>query len=190
MAVVPEYHLSDLVSAGIKTNGLNLLQGRYASKKHRFRQTKKTARIMRVLAIVWLALLLAYPVVSYLILSQRVNAVQTQIAAIYHREFPNATSVVAPKLRMEEKLHQVTSQLGSNKFLLLSGYVGKGVQATPAVNLKRMQFQNNRLTLEVSAPSAADFSAFTQYLSNQGLSVKQQNANISGARVSAIVEVE
>lgn len=190
VAVVPVYDVADLACDVMNDKGPNLLQGRYAPKKSRFKKSKKTAAIVGVLAAAWLVLLLAYPIVSYLMLHQRVNAVQAQIAAIYHREFPNASSVVAPKLRMEEKLHQVTSQLGSNKFLLLSGYVGKGMQAAPGITLKRLQFQGNRLTLEVSADSVAGFSAFTAYLSGQGLAVKQQNANITGARVNAIVEVE
>lgn len=185
-----DYHVTDVARELAYDRGPNLLQGRYAPKKNRFKKTKKTAALIGVLAVVWLVLLLAYPVVSYMILQQRVNAIQTQIAAIYHRQFPNASSVVAPKLRMEEKLHQATSQLGSNKFLLLSGYVGKGMQAAQGVTLKRLQFQGNRLTLEVSADSVAGFSAFTSYLSGQGLAVKQQNANIAGARVNAIVEVE
>lgn len=185
-----DYHVAELAHELVYDKGPNLLQGRYAPKKNRFKKTKKSAALIGALAAVWLVLLLAYPVVSYFILQQRVNAIQTQIAAIYHRQFPNASSVVAPKLRMEEKLHQITSQLGSNKFLLLSAYVGKGMQAAQGVTLKRLQFQGNRLTLEVSADSVAGFSAFTAYLSGQGLSVKQQNANIAGTRVSAIVEVE
>lgn len=169
---------------------MNLLQGRYAVKKSRVGQTKKIYRIAVMLAVAWLGLLLLYPLISYFILKTKVSTINSQIATIYHHAFPNATSVVAPKMRMEEKLHQVTSQLGSNKFLLLAGYVGKGMLAAPTVTLKRLQFQNNHLSLEVSANSVADFSSFIAYLQQQGLNVKQENANVAGTRVTAIVEVE
>jgi hypothetical protein len=46
------------------------------------------------------------------------------------------------------------------------------------------------MTLELTAQSSEDFSAFTDFLSQNSLSVKQQNANLAGTRVNASVVVE
>ncbi len=188
--IISDEMLSDVARNTAKLPAFNLLQGQYAVKKSRLRHTKKISQVTAALGVVFVGLLLSYPIFSYMILKSRASTINSQIAAIYHREFPNAASVVAPKRRMEEKLHQVTSQLDSNKFLLLMGYVGKSMQSAPSLHLKRLQYQGSRLSLEVSANSAADFSAFTRYLQEQGLKVKQENANVTGDRVTAIVDVE
>src|SRR4029079_10299250 len=112
--LAPEDFYSDLARTASAKTSLNLLQGAYAVKKSRLRQTGKFWKLIPYFAAAWIGLLFLYPAVSYFILKQRVTQTETQIAAIYKREFPQASSLVAPKLRMEEKLHQVTSQLGEN----------------------------------------------------------------------------
>jgi general secretion pathway protein L len=187
----PQRLIADLARNAAHAPALNLLQGTHAVRKSRFPQMKKMTRALAVLAMVWISLLFIYPTVSYFILSQRINSVDAQIAQLYKRNFPQSGSIVAPKLRMEEKLQKLTSQIGENRFLLLLGYTGKGMQeASAGITLKRIDFQNNQLTLELTAQSSENFSAFTDYLNQQGLNVKQQNANLAGTRVNATVVIE
>lgn len=183
-------YFADLTVSLGEYPAVNLLQGKYAAKKSRLPRVKKIGQLALIFSVVWAGLLFLYPAVSYFILKSRLASINDQIAVIYHREFPNAANVVAPKMRMEEKLHAVTSSLGSNRFLWLTSLVGKSMLSAPSLHLKRMQFQQNRLTLEVNASSVADFTAFTSYLQHEGLKVKQQNANLADARVTAVVEVE
>ena len=186
-----ERMISDLALNMAHPPAFNLLQGDYAAKKSRFPQMKKLTQAVSYLAIAWIFLLFLYPTISYFILNHRVSSIDGQIEQIYKRNFPQSSSLVAPKLRMEEKLQKLNAQIGENRFLLLLGYVGKAMlEASSGVTLKRMDFQNNQLTLELTAQSSDDFSAFTDYLTQQGLSVKQQNANLVGARVNATVVVD
>lgn len=174
----------------VKAPLINLLQGAYAVKKSKLPQLGKVWTLVSYLAVAWAALLFFYPTISYFFLSHKLHAIDEQIVDIYKRNFPQATSLVAPKLRMEEKLQKLNAQIGENRFLLLVGYVGKGMQETQSIKLKRLDFQNNILTLELTAGSSDDFSAFTDFLTRQGLSVKQQNANLTDTRVSATLQVE
>src|SRR3990167_3804199 len=139
---------------------------------------------------IWLVLMFLYPVVSFAILDQRTRDVKTQITAIYKRQFPNSSSVVAPKERMQQKLNKLNSDLGDNHLLLMMANVGKGLSQSSGVTLKRMDFQNNVMTLEISAASSDIFSSFTDALAQQGLHVKQQNATLNGTRVNATLEIE
>ncbi len=172
------------------TQSFNLLQGNYALKKPKFPPLKKLWKVTSYLAIAWVVLLFLYPLISYFILSHRVSAIDAQIATIYKRHFPESRSVIAPKLRMEEKLNRLNAQLGANKAFTLLAYLGKGISATPSIVLKRLDFQNNQLTLELTAANSEDFSTFTDYLAQQGLNVKQQNADLNGAHVNATLVIE
>lgn len=182
--------IADLARYAIQTPYINLLQGRYAVKKAKFPQMNKLWQVTAYLAAAWIGLLFLYPLVSYLILSHRMNNIDNQIAQIYKRHFPQSTSIVAPKLRMQEKLQKLDATISENRLLLLMGYIGKGMHATPSIKLKRMEFQNNQLTLDLMAANSDDFSAFTDYLTQQGLNVKQQNANLSDSHINATIVIE
>lgn len=168
----------------------NLLQGQYASKKSKFPRRDKLWKVTLGFAVTWICLLFSYPAISYFILKQRVNQINAQIAQIYTRHFPQSTSMVAPTVRIQEKLEKLNAQMGQNHLLLLLGYIGKGMQATEGIKIKRIDYQNNQLTVELNATSSEDFSAFTNFLTNSGLSVRQQSANLTGSRVNATLLVE
>ncbi|HTM63464.1 MAG TPA: type II secretion system protein GspL [Gammaproteobacteria bacterium] len=170
---------------------VNLLQGDFQNKKSRA-MPKMTSLVKTAayLGVVLIALLFLYPVVSFIILDQRAKDIKLQIAEIYKRQFPNSTSVVAPKDRMQQKLNKLNSGVSDNRFLMLTANIGKGLSQSSGVTLKRMDYQNNQVTLEISAVSSNAFSGFTDALSQQGLQVKQENANLSGARVNATLEIE
>jgi len=180
----------DMADNAIQFTFINLLQGQFKTRKSRFPEMRKMWRTSIYLAIAWVVLLFLYPTISYFILEKRVSSIDAQITAIYKRHFPQAASIVAPKLRMEEKLQKLTAQAGESKLMLLINYLGKGMMDTPSINLKRLDFQNNQLTLDLTAASSEDFSKFTEFLTRQGLNVKQQSANLVGVRVNAIITVE
>lgn len=182
--------LFDLAASLPTASSLNLLQGAYAAKRQRLRETKKIARVAAGLIAGFVLLLFLNPLVSSMLLQGRVSDLNAQIAKIYYHEFPNASSVVSPKRRMEDKVHKVSSQLGSNRFLLLMSYVGKAMQEATSISIKKLQYQQNHLSLEISAGNTADFTTFTEFLTHQSLSVKQQNAVVAGTHVNAVVEVE
>lgn len=185
-----EQFISDLAASVTRFPVLNLLQGTYASKQSRFPQKQKIWRSMMYLAIAWLALMFLYPTLSYFILRGRVNSINTEIEQIYKRNFPQSTSMVAPKLRMEGKLQKLSTDVGENRILLLLGYVGEALTVAPNIKLKRFDFQNNQLTLGLTAASSDDVSAFSDALTKQALSVKQENVNVTDAHISATLLIE
>jgi hypothetical protein len=168
---------------------INLLQGVYKSRKSRFPETRKLRKAGMMLAASLISLLILYPLVSWLILSHRASHLDIQIAEIYKRNFPQSTSIVAPRLRMEEKLKGANGG-NDNKLLILLGYLGDSMKNASGIHLKRLNFQQNKLSLELTASSSGDFSKFTEFLMQSGLKVRQENVNLLGATVSATVTVE
>jgi type II secretion system protein L len=171
-----------------KLPSINLLQGHFSVKQTQT-QIKRTKKWLIYFSFAWVFLLFLYPSVSYFILKNRVSELDTQIAEIYKRNFPQSSSIVAPKTRMQEKLQKLKAGIGENRLLTLLGHVGKGL-STSSVTLKRFDFRNNELTLELVAGSSDDLSTFTDFLTRQGLTVKQQNANLTGTRINTMLVIE
>lgn len=172
---------------------LNLLQGKYAAKQSKFPAFPKLKlgwKVAAYLAAAWVSLLFLYPAVSYGLLQYKLHSINSQIAVIYKHHFPQATAVVAPKTRMQDKLQALSTQTGENHLFLLMAYLGKGMTEATGVKLKRLDFQDSRLVVDVTAVTPEDFSTFSSYLSRQGLEVKQRNATLTNGRVSATLQVE
>lgn len=182
--------LTLLAKTVINASTLNLLQGEYKTKKTRMPEMQRLIKAATVLAASWLLLLFLYPFISYLILSSRLHQIDGEIKTIYQHHFPAASNMSAPKIRMDDKLRKLEGGAGQNRFLILLGYIGKGVASADNVKLKRLDFQNGQVSLEITAASSESFSGFTGFLASEGLDVKQQNATLSGSHVNATVQVE
>lgn len=170
---------------------VNVLQGEFQNKKARgLPQMSHLIRAAVYLGIAWAVLIFMYPIVSYALLNHRANEIKKQITVIYKRQFPSAASIVAPKERMQQKINKLSEGGSDSQLFMMMANIGKGLSVTSGVQLKRMTFQNNAMTLEISAASSDVFSMFTNALTQQGLRVKQQNANLNGTRVSATLEIE
>ncbi len=189
--VVNEYMITQnrfiaaLAEQTLTTPILNLLSGPYVNKKTNFSATKIWWQYAAYLGAGWIALLFLSPIISFFMLNHRLNNLNEAIGQIYKVHFPNASTLVAPKLRMDEKLQKLTGQIGENRVLVLLGYVGKSLKLSPNVDIKRMDFRNNQLTLDVSAASSDAITSFSDYLTAAGITVKQQNANFVGTRMNA-----
>jgi general secretion pathway protein L len=180
---------ADLAEQVVKFPFINLLQGSYKTKKAKYPHTRKIWNAILYLAIAWVFLLFLYPTVSYFILKQRLNDIDLQIARIYKHNFPQSSSIVAPKLRIEEKLQKLSAHSGENKLLFFLSFLGKAMLETPSIHLNRLDYQNNQLILQLTA-SSEDFSKFTEFLTRQGLRVNQQNVSLLGATMNATIIVE
>lgn len=189
-----EFCNADDINADLTKNyidaGINLLQGAYSPKKSKLPQARRLWRYAAMLIASWVAILYLYPLFSFFILQHKASELSAEIAATYQRNFPMASDMSEPKLHMQEKLQKINSELEQNKYLLILGYLGKGLEQAKGVNFKRLDYQDGRLTVELLAATSDEFSSFTDYLSQQGLSVKQQNAKLNGAHISATLVVE
>ncbi len=162
---------------------INLLQGTYAAKQSSS-LTKKMWLASGCVAASWIFLLFLNHIVSYFMLEHAVNKSDIAINAIYKKHFPAATSMVAPRERMQEKLKKV-SNADKNAILGLLGIIGNSLHQSPAIQLKQFDFREHALTLTIIAPSFDTLDLFSKSLKQQGLNVKQQSASIADTQVKA-----
>lgn len=162
---------------------INLLQGGFHPKP----QTSKTRKIWLnacYLGIILIALIFVRDLVSYIILHRQTTKIETAINKIYRANFPQATAVVAPRDRMTQKLKTLAGAASSNNFLGLISTVGKSLPQGQ-VRIVNLDFREKQMTLEISAASFENVDTFMKALTQQGLSVKQQNAAEAGDQVKA-----
>jgi general secretion pathway protein L len=163
---------------------INLLQGYYRPKRKSI-QTKKIWVATAVLSGIWFFSSLFNNLISFFILNHTKNTLEQDIKLIYYEQFPSATSVVAPRERMETALKKASATTGQNDFLMLLSFVSDSLYQSKNVKVLNLNFQQNHLYLAVSAKSFADLDLLSHELSQSGLRVKQQNAAMAGTEVKA-----
>jgi general secretion pathway protein L len=168
---------------------INLLQGAFAQKRKASDSGRKFWQINAVLAAVFVLFLFLNPIVSYLMLNAHTSQIEQEINAIYKMNFPQASAIIAPKLRMQEKLQNVKANGGESHLIQQLALVAEGIRATSDVQLKRYDYQGKQLNLEVSASSSDAISSLSDYLTQQGLRVQQQNANFVGNQINATLQI-
>lgn len=165
---------------------INLLQGNYQPKRQAS-PSKKIWLLAGYIATAWLSMLLISDIVSYIILHRDANKLESAINTIYKHNFPNASSMVAPKQRMTEKLNTLMNQNHKNRLLAWLGYIGKSINQINTIHIQQLDFRGSQLNLEISAPSFETIDNFTQSLTQQGLSVKQQNVTTTGTEAKGVL---
>lgn len=177
-----EQFLNDLQNWLEKPTHFNLLQGVY-SPKYKAAQIQKVWLVAGACALAWIFLGFSNHFLSLLILNYKKHQLESSIQHIYYKHFPQATSVVAPKERMLQKLKELNSNTARNHLLLWLAYLSKSRSQVPEIHIQNLNFQQNQMILAISAPNFELLDEFIQSLSLQGLTIKQQNASTVGSQV-------
>ena len=179
-----ENRITDFAYLSVKGPSINLLQGKYIVKKPKRVSINKALKLTASLALVWLGLMVFSPIVSYFILESRATYLDGEIKKIYGQYFKSGT-VIAPKMRMEDKLRHMADTVNKNKFLLLLAEVSEATITNQNIKIKRIDFQDNILRLELMALTSDDLTTFTDALTKSGLAVTQQGADLAGTHINA-----
>jgi type II secretion system protein L len=188
--IISENNMQSMATAIADYKSINLLQGDFFQKKSKQFAIGNLWRISAYLSAAFIALLFLNPIISNFILNNASKKINIQIADIYKRNFPNAKNIVAPKERMQDKLQKITGSLTQNHWLLLLAYLSDGVQKTKGIQIKKVDYQNSLMSVDVVADSSMHFENLMSDLASQGLTVKQQNASVTPTRVEALLTIE
>lgn len=168
---------------------INLLQGHYQVRR-KSTKTKKVWMLASILTLACLITAFTGELVSYFILKHEYNKINTAISSVYHQQFPNMTSVVAPKERFNNKLNQLQRQNNKYSFLSLLAETTEALSDMSEIHLDNLDFRNNKLTLKLTAASFDNVDHLTTNLSKQGLVVKQQNAAALDNKVNVTLVIQ
>ncbi len=167
---------------------INLLQGDYQTTQ-KATTTKKIWIAAACVALTWIGFSFFSNIGSYFILHHATATSEQQIEKIYKRNFPQASAVVAPRQRMEEKLKKLSGSANKNNFLAMLAVVGNNLPKAKGIQLLSIDYRGNQLTLSINAMSFENLDAFTSALTHQHLTVKQQNASMAGTTVKANLQI-
>lgn len=169
---------------------INLLQKDFLPKNQTSRMNRSLIYVNAGILSLGLIIFAIFPFVSAGILKHYQAQLNDKIVAIYKKNFPNASSVIAPKERMESKLRSFLNDAPKDQLLLMLAHIGEGLNQVTDAKIKRLDYQNNQVNLNITALTSEDFNKFTNTLSQNGLSVHQQNAILDGERVNANLQIE
>ena len=115
---------------------------------------------------------------------------QTAIASYYRQVFPNATSIVSPRLRINRELHRVQqNQVGSqlqHTIALLSNQIA----SAKGVKVDSLTFQNNVIRLHLQADELAPLDRLTQQWQQDGLIIKRLATNSTTQAVTLQLQIQ
>jgi len=167
---------------------INLLQGPFRPKRKTI-ESKKLWRHAGLVTLAWISIGFFSHLFSVILLHHQTAKMENSIEAIYTRNFPDASSMIAPQDRMEQKLKKLTTQASNESFLVLLANVSKAFSASHGIRLQNLDYRDKQLTLEISANTFDNLDNLTHLLQQRGLSVKQQNAEVVAARVKATLQI-
>lgn len=184
LQAVPAPDLATLAQESQTGAAINLLQGPYQPRL-KLSALKKLWRINIILLAIWLITTLGGNLLELAQLSAQQKKLQQHINAIYHRLFPQANQVIAPKLRIEQELAKLQQSDGhANKLFNALAAVGKALPSLSG-QLQSLEYAQNKLLIKLTAKDFNNLNAFSQQLKQSGFTVTEDNAISAGQQVEA-----
>jgi general secretion pathway protein L len=138
--------------------------------------------------VVWLCVMIGMNALMVHQLSKKITDLDQQIAVIYHDFFPNATTVISPKFRVEQALKtDATGHQGAFWYLL--GQLVAAMQPSSQLTIQQLHFQNQTLTVGLMSDDFASLEAFENRLKKMNLQVTQTAAASQEKKVVATLEL-
>lgn len=169
---------------------INLLQGEYKPIKKSTKKDKWRWLTSAVLLIVTASLLLFGKLISFIILNKELTHNEQAITKIYKTYFPNSVDVIAPRLRLEEKLKKISVNSQQSVLLYLLEILSAQLASDQSIQLNSFNFENNQLIITLTTNSFSDLDYFIKKCQNNHLHVKQQKAQSINSTVSASLLIQ
>lgn len=183
---LPDHALLQYLKEWLGQNAsiINLLQGPYRTT-YRSKVSKKIWTWTALLASISALFIFTSQIISLFILKEALAKTENSINVIYKHHFPQSTTVVAPRERLEAKLKKLSNETGQHNFLTLLGLISQQLTATSDIHIQQFEFHDNQLNLMITASSFANVDHFIQALTTAHLIVKQQSADLLGTVIQA-----
>lgn len=173
-----------IITSLIHSQTLNLLQDNWQNTQKNTK-SKKTWYTAISLIIIWLVLLFTSQITHVFILKKQNKQLDQSIHQIYYTYFPTAKNIVAPKLRLQEKLSHLNNDQNQNLFLSLLASIGTITAKNTDIQIEQIHFNDKILKLTLTANSFNTLDTLTNQLKETHLNIKQQNASTINHRVQA-----
>lgn len=178
----------DAIEPSAINAGINLLQGQFQRKQSSQKAAWLSLGVASSLALTLLVFVLGNAA-QYAYLRYENMTQAEQIKQLYLQAYPDAKQIVSPKWRVERELQKYQSgEAKAEVFTLLSRLYAQ-MQKQKLV-LSQLTFKDKRLRIDLAFNSFDELETFKTALTQAGLKVKQDEANKTGAKIIAKLQVE
>ena len=167
---------------------LNLLTGDYQPKSAK--DDKKLLNYAGILVGAWLFVLTVGVLFQYNSLSSQNEEASQEITALYKDLFPQATSVINPKARLERLLTQKSRTQQASKFSHMINTIAPIIQKVEGVKVKEANFNGKQLQLQVEARDFTQLDNLTQRFKTLGITYEQSGATKSGGSIQSRIIIK
>jgi general secretion pathway protein L len=186
--------LAWLIPGLLAKNAINLIQGKYHPQdkiKHLWRPWRLTA----ALVLLWLTIQVIQQGISYHNLRQQQEILNAQVVALYRKTVPEARKIVNPRVQMEQQLIALQTQHGQDSksddnFLDLLNSISVPLVRTPGFDLKRLDYQQGRLNLQIEVANLQALESLKLRLKNLEFAVEILTAVSRNNRVESRLRIE
>lgn len=148
-------------------NTINLLQGPYSRQAHWGRWLRPW-RAAAVLAGLWLLVQGIAQIHEYWSLQRDRVLLHAEMEQVFKEAMPDATRIVNPKVQLETRLRELRpSNAGSGAFFELLYRSGPPLTQFPGVTLRRLNYRDGQLDLDLEGGNPAVLDQLRQQLNQQ-----------------------
>jgi general secretion pathway protein L len=164
---------------------LNLLQGGFAPSRQ-MQEMLPGLRPAAIMLAIWLAGSLAFSAWEWWQLSSEHKNLKQEMTKVFRQAFPDAQVVVDPALQMQRLLSDLQGKSGKSgqaDALPLLGKLAPVMQAHPQIKLRGIQYDEARLTVDLSLPDFQAMETLKNAFIARGMQVETVGANSTAAGI-------
>lgn len=178
LKLLPDGPLPLLAANIVQGNPVNLLQGRFQSKR-KLNVSLAPWRYAAAFALVFLVAHLGLKTWQYFHYKSQEARVDAQIGEVYQQLMPGAPvpEAAAARRMIEARLNQLRGTGPVSGMMTTLATLGEALGQTPGVNVEALAFRNNTTDLRVLAPSVDVIDRIRQVASERGLEAKIEAAS-------------
>jgi general secretion pathway protein L len=167
----------------------NLLQGEFAQDQH-LSQVKRWWLIAAGTLAAALVVAFINIIVQLIVLHHQDNKLKDQIAALYKQVYPQATTVVAPQIRMQRTLQDLQNNQAGGGYLGLLAIAGNVLHSLSSVQINTIRYQDNKLLMELRASNFSQLDQALKLLNQAGVIASQAEGSTKDNYVTAIFTIQ
>lgn len=167
----------------------NLLQGEFAQDQH-LSQVKHWWLIAAGTLAAALVIAFINIIVQLIILHHHDTTLKTQIAAIYQQVYPQATTVVAPQIRMQRTLKDLQNNQAGGGYLGLLAVAGNVLHNLPAIQINTIRYQDAKILMELQASNFSQLDQALKQLNQAGVIASQAEGTTKDSYVTALFTIQ
>ena len=172
--------------ASLQKPSINLLQAPYKAKRFKHNSRMNYWWMAAGAALSFLVVTLLIKIMIFVVVHHKTTVIDEQVLNLFRQVYPSANlPLLEPQSRIQQALAKIESDTKQNSFLKLLIPLGQTMQQNKNLQLLHLNFQNNALTVDISANELSSIEYVSRQLQQQNITVTQNQVQPGKQKVSA-----